>query len=347
MKKIITFLILTVIIFSACSSGKDSDKGRNIDKSKPLSWGHPQTIYVFADENIWKYAEDPLRESLERYVFTTFNENYFEIKRAEFKNLEQFYKFNNLIFFCNYESSAEVSSYVREIMGENVIRDIGQNNVGIYPKDNLWANDQFILFLIGNTEENLLKLNILQANKIFELMQEELFRRIERKVYKQATYAQKSFSGYPWSLELPKNYVVFKEDRENNFISYLARLKNKSDRYLVVFYEPVRSEEFGKEWLQKKRTELAWKYYDEDEFKEKDIRLEKYNIAGYEGWKLSGRWQNYKYSVGGAFQSFAFLDKNTEQAYLVDNSVYYPEGYKLTSLIELEIISQSLIIKEE
>jgi len=50
--------------------------------------------------------------------------------------------------------------------------------------------------------------------------------------------------------------------------------------------------------------------------------------------------------VGGAFQSFAFFDENSERAYLIDNSVYYPEGSKLEALIELEIISSSIVIKD-
>ncbi|MCK5050398.1 MAG: DUF4837 family protein, partial [Candidatus Cloacimonetes bacterium] len=90
----------------------------------------------------------------------------------------------------------------------------------------------------------------------------------------------------------------------------------------------------------------SWKYYDEDEFFDRDVRMEKFKLAGYQGWRLTGRWQNKKHSVGGAFQSFAFYDETNGLAYLIDNSVYHPEGEKLEALYELEIISNTLKLKE-
>ncbi len=309
-----------------------------------MSWGHKQSIYVFADDAVWKYAEKPLRESLERVTFTTDNEQYFELERIDFSKLEQFYKFNNLIFFCDISSQGEVAQYVNSIMGEKVLEEVKENRVGIYPQTNLWANDQFVLFLLGENEENLLRLNILQAEKIFTLFKQKLYDRIEEQLYKFATYASSTFSGYPWQIKLPKYYLVYKEDRPANFISFLARSKDKADRYVAVYYEKMAKELFTREWLKEKRASLVWNYYEEDEFKDKDVRIENYEIAGRKGFKLSGRWQNMKYLVGGAFQSFAFYDEPSGCAYLIDNSVYYPEGSKLNSLMELEVISNSLKI---
>ena len=230
-------------------------------------------------------------------------------------------------------------------MGEEVMREVRENTVGIYPQTNLWVNDQFITFLLGDNEENLLKLNILQADKIFTLFKQKLYARTEEQLYKFETYTSATFDGYPWEIKLPKYFLVYREDRSGNFISFLARSKDKADRYVAVYYEKLESEQFNRAWFKEKRASLVWQYYDEDEFKDKDVRIENYQIAGYDGIKLSGRWQNMKYLVGGAFQSFAFFDEASGNAYIIDNSVYYPEGYKLNSLIELEIIGNSLIIK--
>ncbi|MBT3168305.1 MAG: DUF4837 family protein [Candidatus Cloacimonetes bacterium] len=306
-----------------------------------MSWGHKQTVYVFADDNVWKYAKKPLMENLERFHFTTENESYFELKRAE--NIEQFYKFNNLIFFCDWQSNDQISEYVKKQLGKQIEPEIKRNSVAIYPKDNLWANDQFVLFLIGDNERNLLTLNLTMANNIFELMTNKLKQRIKHQIYKTPIYSTSSFKNLAWSAEIPKNYIRYKSDK--NFTSFLARLRNKSDRYFSVYSEKIDKATFGREWLKIKRAEISWKYYDEDFFKEKEIKLEKYNTAEFNGWKLSGRWQNLKYAVGGAFQSFAFYDEKSQTAYLIDNSVYFPEGYKLQSLIELEIISNSFKLK--
>jgi hypothetical protein len=344
MRNILVYFVLIILMIGCSSENNEQSAGKRVS-SKPMSWGHKQSIYVFADDDIWRYVETPLRESLERFIFTTQNEKYFEIERIDFTRLEQFYKFNNLIFFCDISSEGEVSNYVKGIMGEKVMAEVVENSVGIYPQNNLWVNDQFVIFMLGDNEENLLKLNILQSERIFNLFKDKLFKRVEEQLYKFEVYSPATFAGYPWQIKIPKYYVLFKEDRADNFISFLARSRDKADRYVAVYYEKIDKELFTREWLKEKRAALVWNYYDEDEFKDKDTKIENYRKEDLEGWKLSGRWQNMKHLIGGAFQSFSFYDDSSGNAYIIDNSVYFPEGYKLNSLIELEIISNSLVIE--
>ena len=90
-------------IILGCSSQGDNGRTR-FDPNKTMAWGSVQKISVFADDSVWKYAETPLRSSLERFYYTTENETYFDVERVGFNKIEQFYKFNNLIFFCNISS---------------------------------------------------------------------------------------------------------------------------------------------------------------------------------------------------------------------------------------------------
>lgn len=341
---IISFMLIMIF---GCSQKDELSKTKTtkIDPHKPMSWGHKQTVYVFADDNVWKYAKSHLVKTLERVRFTTENEKIFVVKRAPIDNLDNFYKFNNLIFFCDLESNDKVSTYIKEIMGSKVEAEVNENMVGMYTKNNVWANDQFVLFILASNEANLLKFNILQSHNIFDLFKEKLFSRIKGQLYKTAVYSEDRFNQFPWSLKLPKKYILYKNDTANNFISFIARLRNKPDRYISVFYQQIPKEEFGRVWLKETRKHISWEYYDEDEFFDRDVRMEKYKLAGNNGWRLTGRWQNKKHSVGGAFQTFAFYDENTEFAYLIDNSVYYPEGAKLEALYELEIISNTLKLK--
>ncbi len=345
-KESIIFLLIIFFLIWGCSQKNNSNStAKGTDIHKPFSWGHPQTVYVFADENVWKYAEPHLRQSLERVRFTTENEEYFEVKKAPINSIEQFYKFNNLVFFCDMESEEEVSVYVKSIMGDRIASEIEVDAVAMYPLDNLWARDQFVLFIVGDNERDLLSFNIMQANTIFDLFKEKLFERIKRQVYKQKIYAENTYQKFPWYLKLPKNYIVYKQDETNNFISFIARLKNKPDRFISVYYEKIAEENFGKKWLKQKRAELAWDYYEEDEFAERDIKMEKSSLGKYDCWKLSGRWQNKKFIAGGAFLSFAIYDRNSQTAFLIDNSVYFPQGYKLPALIELEVISSTFVVR--
>ncbi len=345
-KMVILGVILLLILGCSQKDNIHKTNSKRVDPHKPMSWGHKQTVYVFADDNVWKYAKVHLLKTLERVSFTTENEKVFVVKRAPIDNMDNFYKFNNLIFFCDLESNDKVSTYIKEIMGSKVEAEVKENMIGMYTKENVWANDQFVLFVLGDNEPNLLKFNILQSHNIFDLFNEKLFDRISGQIYKTAVYSDDRFASFPWSLKLPKNYLLYKNDIANNFISFIARLRNKPDRYISVYYQKITKIEFDKDWLRETRKSISWKYYDEDEFFDRDVRMEKYELDEHQGWRLSGRWQNKKHSVGGAFQSFAFYDEANGLAYLVDNSVYYPDGEKLEALYELEIISKTLKTKK-
>lgn len=346
MKKLL-IIALTITILFSCAKKENSNKpGNNYkDRSKPLAWGHRQTIYAFADKPVWKYAEKTTRQTLERTYYTTVNEKMFTIERADYPKIDDFFKFNNLLFYCNWESNDPVSSYVREVLGSQVNDDLQKNGAAVYPVYNLWADDQLVLFIVGENEENLLKMNILQANEIWEIFKNRLYKRIEYVTFRDRIKPKNNFADKIWEIDLPLRYVLFMDAKDENFTSYLGRSASKPDRFIAVYYEQADSTMLSKDWLIDKRNELAKKYYEGDSFTRNDIMIQKYKIAGYDGWMIRGRWQNDIHAVGGAFSAFAFYHNETQNLFLIDNSVYYPEGDKLPALIELEIISNSLKIK--
>jgi hypothetical protein len=342
---------MTAALLMSCGSSDDSRRhrpaGSGSDSRKPLAWGHEQTIYVFADDRVWHFAEQHLRESIERYYFTTENETYFDLKRGDFESLQHFFRFKNLIFLGHLDSEEKVSQYVRERLTATVINSVEENGVGMFTRHNLWANDQLVLFMLGNTEENLLTYNMLQAEAVFEQFRAKFYERTEHKVYGLEIYPAGFFRDFPWSMKIPENYIIYKRDDAGNFISFLARRREQPDRYLSVYYEEMAVDNVTLEWVRNTRARLAWECYDEDEFAREDTRSYRIDFAGREVIKFSGRWQNRKHAVGGAFQSFAFYDERSNRAYLIDNSVFYPEGFKLPALIELEVISRTISLSND
>ncbi len=342
----IFIIAVSAILLSNCgdpdANRRHRPPGHRTDQRKPLAWGHKQTIYTFADDRVWRYAEQPLRDSIERLYFTTENETFFDLKRADFNAIEHFFRFKNLVFFCHLDSDQEVSRYVRNRLTESAIQSVKENGVGMFTQPNLWANDQLVVFMVGDTEENLLKFNILQANEVFEQFRSILYDRIANRIFRFDIRSADFFREFPWSMKIPETYVVYKRDDPGNFISFLARRREQPDRYLSVYYEDMEEDNVDLEWVRKNRVRIAWDYYDEDEFRREDTRSRKVDFENREAIKFAGRWQNRKYAIGGAFRSFAFYDEESKKAYLIDNSVFYPAGYKLPALIELEVISRSI-----
>lgn len=352
------YLLLFVLAVALMSCNKSTKRNENtyvpasmtkLNSSKPGSWGRQQTIYAFADNHIWKYAETPLRNSVERMTFTTENETLFELKRASFDAIDQYYKFKNLIFYCNLESNDPVSEFVKSKMDPAIIAKVKKQKVGMFVKENLWANDQTVCFLIGINELYLLRFNILQQNKLYSFERNELIDRITNQTYQLEVYPMSFFKQLPYTIQIPKNYFVYKSDVKNHYYSFIYRSLSKPsenpDKYVTVFYKKIKPDQFTSDWVIKTRKTLAWTVYDKDEFSDKDIRIEQVDFNRRAAWKISGRWQNKKYSVGGAFQTYCLYDTRTQTAFMVDNSVYFPAGYKLKALMELEAISKTIQIK--
>jgi hypothetical protein len=338
-------------MISGCAQKTDKYTKYNnlIDNRKPISWGQDRVVYVFADDPVWKLGEEQIRETLERSIFTNMNESYFEVRRADIKNIDQFFRFRNLIFFGDISSSLPVSEYVKKTLPDTKLAEINKNHVGLFKDENLWANDQQVVFITGDDLHNVLSLEYLQKQQIFQIFEQRLVERTAFKVFQMPVLSTSYFDGFPFTLQVPIQYRVFKKDIPGHFLSFIYRNLHETDdtpdKYVAVYYEKMDRDLVDQNWLIKKRAELAWKYYDEDEFKKEDINITKTVFNNREAWEVYGRWQNKKYKIGGAFKSFAFWDSSQKTAYIIDDTVFYPAGEKLTYLLELEAISKSIKIK--
>ncbi|MEA1973038.1 MAG: DUF4837 family protein [Candidatus Cloacimonadota bacterium] len=346
-------ILILLLMFAFLISCFDNDKKYIVHQNlesirKPISWGHEQKIYVVCDEELWNSVNNDLRESLSRKVMTTELEPFFDIERIDFEYFEDFYKFKNLLFLGNIESKSPVSIYLQELLNENDLAEVREDKGKLFVKTNLWANDQYIMFVMGDSNKIVDKIVNSQKEKIFKLYENRFRKRLEFQAYKTQVHPKSIFDDMIFSLPIPENFRLFRDKTNENFLSFLSRLGNHPDKYISVYFEELEEEDFDKNWVKETRQKLSWKYYDEDFFEDEKVKIEKYRLGNQpDGYKLWGLWQNKKYIVGGTFQSFAFYDKKHKSAILIDNSVYFPPGYKLKALVELEEISKNIKIKEK
>lgn len=360
MKLRISIILILILILSAQGCKNKAEKGvvipkdksisKNVfDPSKPISWGRQQTIYVFADPAVWVKIEPYLRYSMERKFYTVENEPLFDIVRGDLRKLDQFYKFKNLLFYCDLSSDDDVSEYVKKIINPQMKTYLAKNKAGLFANHNLWANDQFVVFAIGDNQKHLINYSSHKANTMFEGFKQKLVDRLQYQNEKSKPAKKSVFKGFPFTLTVPESYLTYKKDIPNRFISLIWRSRQNQeenpDKYIAVYYEKAEKDPVNREWLLKIRKKMAWTYYDQDEMDPDLLAYSKYNFNGYYGWTMSGPWKNKKYYIGGAFRSFGFYDPKTKTAYFIDNSVYFPAGFKLKYLLELEGLSQTLQIK--
>ena len=68
-------------------------------------------------------------------------------------------------------------------------------------------------------------------------------------------------------------------------------------------------------------------------------------FQGHEATILKGLWQNEKYGMGGAFETYLFF--SGDRFFMVDISVYHPDGDKLPFLRELRAIASTFVVDAE
>jgi len=354
MPRLVFLIMVTMLILTACGNAdKASDRFEKydsiIDNAKPIAFGEDELIYVFCDDKNWETLEELMLSVIERDIFLVYNEKYFQLERVSIKDVEQYTKYKNLMFIGDLESRGKVSEYMKTSLDPTYLERVKQSGGDLFVSKNHWVRDQLVLYLLATDADKLPQISALQSNQIFSLLLKRYTERLALHAYLTKIIPDTFFADFPFSLKLPETYRLFSNDKQGRFLSFLYRAKMQNteipDKYISVYYEDMDSNMVDAEWLIARRQDLATKYFDGDIIDAKDLRIEKYRFAGHEGWRIIGPWKNLKLMIGGSFQAHGFWDEKTKRAYIVDNSVYFPAGNKLPSMLELFMISSTLSIK--
>jgi hypothetical protein len=318
-----------------------------IDNGKPLAFGDNRDIYVFCDEANWKALEQMLTQTMEQKVQLVESERYFSLHRANIKDIENLIKYKNLLFIGDLKTKGAVSRHVATTMPAAMVQKVKTSGGEMMTSSNRWVKDQLVIYLAGNDLDGLKKIADLQKGKLYDMFVQRFSQRLAYQAYQTKLVPEDFFAAYPFSLKIPENYKIFSTDKLNRFVSLLYRNPSQSkdfpDKYISIYYEDMPAENLTQSWLLQKRKELAWKYYDQDEFDQNKADPQQITFGKYPALQIRGAWKNTKHYIGGAFQTFAFYDTVQNRAYLIDNSVYFPAGDKLPELLELRMISESFV----
>lgn len=353
--RIIPYLAIVLILISAGCGTSTKESARNIEydsiinHAKPIAFGDDNVVHVFCGTENWKDMEPHIRKTIERELFLVYNEKYFELEYADIKEIGSLNKFKNLVFLGDLESNDKVSQYMQQSLAPEFIQRVEISGGDMFIAKNHWVRDQLVLYVLAKDSAKLMEIAGLQSNQMFSLLLKRYTERLAYQAYLSKLIPSSFFEPYPYKIKVPDTFRLYSNDQVGNFLSFLyrARMQNREipDKYISVYYEDMDTDMVNQEWLIKKRQEIGNKYFEGDIIDEKDLRIEKYRFAGYDGWRIIGPWKNMKHLIGGSFQAHGFWDEKNKRAYLVDNSVYFPAGNKLPTMLELFMISSSFETK--
>jgi len=268
-------ILITASVLSSCGqkSGK-TDKysfyETAMDTSKPLSWGNDRDIYVFCDEATWQGLSAFLKSSLEREMYVVVNEKYFTLIKSDINDLDKLIHYKNLLFLGDLKSKAAVSEHLRNSIDKRMTERVQNSGGEIFVARNRWVNDQLIIYMLGDNVENLVKLSVMQANRLFNLFLNRLGERLAYQVYQTKVIPEEFFEPYPFIIKIPENYRLFHDDKKNRLLSFMYRMRSETreypDKYVSIYYETIADDSLKLDWILAKRKHLADKYHDKDEF---------------------------------------------------------------------------------
>lgn len=352
--KYLPLLCAILIILAGChGGGAKSDRytafDSIIDNSKPIAFGEDEDIYVFCGLENRSILEPLIKSSLEREIHLVHPEKYFNLIFADIKDAENLTRYKNLLFLGSLEGSDPVSRYMQQAISKDLQNRTQQSGADILVSKNRFTRDQIIIHALALNDARLQELVQKQASRLFSLFLQRYTQRLALHAYQSKVIPSDFFKPYPFSLKVPNTYILYSNDKEGRFLSLLYRAKKENreipDKFLSVYYEHMDENLVNEDWLTKERKRIGKTYFDGDSLNVETLVSEKFDFAGFDGFRLSGAWINPKRYVGGAFQSYGFYDAKTKKAWLIDTMVFFPAGNKLPSLMELFMIASSFKTK--
>ncbi|MCB5229637.1 MAG: DUF4837 family protein [Candidatus Cloacimonetes bacterium] len=348
------FWIVIVLIISACGGGDGQSQrytafDKIIDHSKPVAFGEDEDIYVFCGLENRNQLEPLLLQNLEREVQLVYPEKYFNIIFSDIKDVTGLSNYKNLLFLGSLDGGDPVSRYLKEALDANLQTRITQSGGDIIISKNRFTRDQLIIHVVALDKERLVTLAQTQANRIFSSFLMRYTQRLAYQTYQSKVIPASFFEPYPFSLQIPENYTLYSNDKDNRFLSFLyrARMQEREipDKFLSVYYQAMESDQVDAAWLISERQRIGKIHFEGDSLNVQTMRTQPFEIAGYRGYRLTSAWINPGKMAGGALQCYAFWDADTKKAWLIDTMVYFPAGDKLPTLMELFMLASSFKTK--
>jgi hypothetical protein len=330
MKKLITLFLLSFLIFSTGC------------KKKPLiAGGQRDVIIVLAGESVWSKTEKPLKEALERDVFTPNRETIYKLMHGVPENFSSYMYAKNLILISYLGSESDPANLVSTLLTEEAIGLVKQKKAFIFEKTDPWASGQYLLVIASAGKPELADIVDRYSDDIFRYFEDASYYRAKDLIYsagRQKEKEEKFKSLFRFSIELPTGFFWAGEDSVETFVKLIRRYPT---RLISIGWLDTHIDTFTFDHTCTIRDSISALYYEQDIIVKELTQGNPTEFLGREGYKLEGIWENNEKIMGGPFRTYFFNDSLQQRCYVVDIHVYAPDKKKWFYLMELESIAST------
>lgn len=345
MKKTLSVLLIltsTLLFISSCTNSQ-----------KPAI-GNDDDIIVIADSLLYYELEAEMLHVFEKIIYTPQPENLFNLMRENQGKLNALKNRKNIIFLGALDGNDKTSKYIKGALDSSVTKMIKDGDEFFINKNDLWAKDQLVMFIVGNSIDEL-KNNILKGNE--ELLyafrnssKERLFSKLYKPMLENKKIEAHLLSKYDWTIYVQPAVELAKSDSVNNFVWLRSGRNRPIERWMFVHWiENAGANYLNNDSLMNIRNRVTKKYFrvsEDSVYVSISLGMSKpmvsqVNFNGRYSLMCQGFWKFNDKSGGGPFISYSFLDENTGRFYMVDASIFAPKYFKKKLIQQADVILTS------
>lgn len=312
------------------------------------SIGQDDEIIVFADSLDWPYYQDALNSVFGKLIKMPVPEREYILTWVPFKNFEKYKKYKNIFILGRLNSEYPVSENVKALLNEDIISGVKEGKYFYIPKHNTWAVNQYLLFLVAQSREDMIQKIHDLGDLIYQDFRSFYYARLKKKMFKRME--QKELERYiaahfPFTMRVQHDYFIADENLDENYV-WIRRLY--PDRSILIHWLPVSPDfQLTSRWVIDERNRLAKKLFEGDVVVEEETRAYSVDFKRWKAIRLVGTWRNDKYVIGGPFRTLAFIDRSLGRLYMIDFYVQAVGKRKKPFLDQLEVIVHTFEVQRQ
>ena len=308
---------------------------------KAGAYGDANSVIVGSPNELWESIGDPVKEALERRVFTVAEEKAFTVtqvdpRETDWGNLRQFKQ----ILLFGGENDPWVAEALKELKGNQAIAP-----PQILQVQDVWARSQLVTIVLLNDGEPAMQVDR-QLPELAELYETQ---------YREYVVARMFLSGKDTALvdtlRTQGNFelvvpVVYEWRHEDSVFIFRNDNPDPSElirQIAVTWWSPI-PEDIQPEALLEWRSEIAEKHYEDEQVVNLEgVRAGPGNIGDLPAYQIQATWENPPggWPAGGPLLMRALICEKQNRLYLLDGWLYAPGKEKYEYMIQLETILNS------
>ncbi|GAB3217497.1 DUF4837 family protein [Algoriphagus aestuariicola] len=346
---------ITLVLFSAILiSCGENEKGVFGDSPKPKARGSVGEIVLAIDSTKWAGpVGDELREIFEADLPGMIrSESMFKVHRVDPRAMTRMLKmYTNLVYVTTFDDKKGGSQVINaQFSKESKEKAAADPSLYSLRMEDEYATGQEVLYLFGNTEEELvanLKKNKERLQNLFEVRERG---RLEKPLFARKNSAAEHEARTKLGIEIqaPASYQIAKSTDDFLWLRSPSPTERRPDISVFFFETDYTSEEqtFPANILSLRDSIAATHVFGDPEDPRSFMTSEKQIPPAFRNMvindnftvEIRGTWKTNNLSMGGTYLGYVMVDPEKGKLYYMEGFVYFPNEVHRDALREIQTI---------